>query len=57
MHTSDVALVVRDGFKGKGVGGELLSYLTYLVKRQGLLGFSAEVLTGNLPMQRFYEIL
>jgi RimJ/RimL family protein N-acetyltransferase len=29
---------------------ELFSYLTYLAKKQGLLGFTAEVLMDNQPM-------
>jgi acyl-CoA hydrolase/GNAT superfamily N-acetyltransferase len=54
-HTAEVALVVRDDFQGKGVGWELLSYLTYLAKRQGLHGFTAEVLVDNIPMLRLFE--
>ena len=38
MYTADVALVVRDDCQNKGIGAELLSYLTYLAKKQGLLG-------------------
>ena len=55
MHTAEVALVVRDDFQGKGVGSELLHNLTYLAKRQGLLGFSAEVLVTNRPMMALFE--
>jgi acyl-CoA hydrolase/RimJ/RimL family protein N-acetyltransferase len=55
MHTAEVALVVRDDYQGKGVGTELLHYLTYLAKRQGLLGFSAEVLSSNRPMRSLFE--
>jgi len=54
-HTAEVALVVRDDFQNKGVGTELLNYLTYLAKRQGLLGFTAEVLVGNQPMMHLFE--
>ena len=54
-HTAEVALVVRDDFQGKGVGSELLHRLTYLAKRQGLLGFSAEVLVTNRPMMALFE--
>jgi len=49
-HTAEVAFVVRDDYQSKGIGTELLSYMTYLAKRQGLLGFSAEVLSENKPM-------
>lgn len=54
-HTAEVAVVVRDEYQGRGVGTELLSYLTYLAKRQGLLGFTAEVLVDNKPMMRLFE--
>jgi acyl-CoA hydrolase/RimJ/RimL family protein N-acetyltransferase len=54
-HTAEVALVVRDDFQNKGIGTEVLSYLTYLAKRAGLLGFTAEVLVENKPMQHLFE--
>lgn len=49
-HTADVAFAVRDDYQYKGVGKELLDYLTYIAKRQGLLGFTADVLGENIPM-------
>jgi len=54
-HTAEVALVVRDDCQGKGIGSELLAYLTYLAKRQGLHGFTAEVLVENSPMLHLFE--
>jgi acyl-CoA hydrolase/GNAT superfamily N-acetyltransferase len=54
-HTAEVALVVRDGCQGQGIGWELLSYLTYLARRQGLHGFTAEVLVENTPMLHLFE--
>ncbi|HSR13653.1 MAG TPA: GNAT family N-acetyltransferase, partial [Thermodesulfobacteriota bacterium] len=54
-HTAEVALVVRDEDQNKGVGTELLSYLTYLAKRAGLYGFTAEVLVENKPMLHLFE--
>ena len=54
-HTAEVALVVRDDYQNKGVGTTLLSYLTYLAKRECLLGFSAEVLVNNQPMLHLFE--
>lgn len=48
-HTAELALVVRDDYQHQGIGKELHSYMTYLAKRQGLLGFTAEVLEDNLP--------
>jgi acyl-CoA hydrolase/GNAT superfamily N-acetyltransferase len=47
-HTAELALVVRDDYQNQGVGTELNSYITYLAKRSGLLGFTAEVLEENL---------
>ena len=49
-HTADVALVVRDDYQNRGIGTELVSYLTYLAKKQGLLGFTADILVDNKPM-------
>jgi acyl-CoA hydrolase/CheY-like chemotaxis protein len=55
MHSAEVSLVVRDGYQNRGIGTELLSYLTYLAKSQGLLGFTAEVLVENRPMLHLFE--
>jgi len=54
-HTAEVAFVVRDDQQNRGIGFELLKYLTYLAKRQGLLGFTAEVLVDNKPMLHVFE--
>lgn len=54
-RTAEVALVVKDEYQNKGIGWELLSYLTYLAKREGLLGFTAEVLVENKPMLHLFE--
>ncbi len=54
-HSAEVAVAVRDELQGKGIGTELLSYATYLAKRQGLLGFTAEVLVENRPMMALFE--
>jgi GNAT superfamily N-acetyltransferase len=49
-NTGELAIVVRDGYQNQGVGRELLSYLTLLAKKQGLFGFTADVLLENKPM-------
>ncbi|MBN1613206.1 MAG: GNAT family N-acetyltransferase [Deltaproteobacteria bacterium] len=54
-HTAEVAFAVRDDHQNRGIGGELLTYLTYLAKREGLLGFTAEVLVDNQPMLHVFE--
>jgi RimJ/RimL family protein N-acetyltransferase len=54
-HRAEVAFVVRDDYQGKGIGAELLSYLTYLAKKSGLLGFTASVLMENVQMLQLFE--
>ncbi len=54
-HTAEVALVVRDDWQKRGVGTELLEYLTLLARKEGLLGFTAEVLIENRPMMHLFE--
>jgi RimJ/RimL family protein N-acetyltransferase len=51
-HMADVAFAVRDDYQNKGVGTELFSYITSLAKKQGLFGFTANILMDNLPMLR-----
>jgi ribosomal protein S18 acetylase RimI-like enzyme len=57
MHMAEAALVVRDTCQGQGVGTELLAYLILLARRQGLLGFTAEVLAENKSMIRLFEAM
>jgi ribosomal protein S18 acetylase RimI-like enzyme len=33
----------------------MLAYITYLAKKKGLLGFTAEVLMDNKPMLHLFE--
>ena len=54
-HTAEVAFAVRDDCQRRGIGTELLSYLTFLAKRNGLQGFTAEVLAENEPMLHVFE--
>jgi len=54
-HTAEAAFVVRDDFQKRGIGTELLKYLTYLAQKQGLLGFTAEVLVENKPMLHVFQ--
>jgi acyl-CoA hydrolase/GNAT superfamily N-acetyltransferase len=55
LHTAEVAFAVRDDYQQRGLGSELLAYMTYLAKREGLLGFTAEVLVENRPMMHTFE--
>jgi len=54
-HSAEVAFVVRDDYQNRGIGKELLNYLTYLARKQGLLEFTAEVLVENRPMIHLFE--
>lgn len=54
-HTAEVAIVVKDEYQNRGIGTELLTYVTYIAKKQGLLGFSAEVLKENRAMLHLFE--
>ena len=53
--TAEVAFLVKDEWQNMGIGMELLSYLTYLAKKQGLSGFTAEVLRENTTMLHLFE--
>ena len=53
--TAEVAFLVKDEWQNMGIGMELLSYLTYLAKKQGLSGFTAEVLRENTAMLHLFE--
>ncbi len=53
--TAEIALVVRDDYQNHGVGMELLAYLTYLAKKQGLHGFTGETLQGNQAVFQLFE--
>jgi acyl-CoA hydrolase/GNAT superfamily N-acetyltransferase len=55
MHTAEVALVVKDEYQNRGVGHDLLTYLTRLARRRGLLGFTADVLVDNKPMLDLFK--
>ena len=53
--TANVAFAVRDRYQNQGIGTELLSHLTLIARKQGLHGFTAEVLKENEPMLRVFE--
>lgn len=53
--TAQVALVVRDDYHQKGLGTKLLSFLAYIAKKQGLVGFKAEILPDNKHVLHLLE--
>jgi len=54
-HTAEVAFAIGDNYQDRGIGQEMLSYMTYLARREGLLGFTAEVRIDNTPMLHVFE--
>jgi RimJ/RimL family protein N-acetyltransferase len=54
-YLAEIAFVVRDNHHNKGIGTELLTYLTQLARRAGLHGFTAEVLAENTAMLHLFE--
>jgi acyl-CoA hydrolase/RimJ/RimL family protein N-acetyltransferase len=54
-HTAEVAIMVKDEYQNQGIGTELLIRLTFIARRQGLLGFTAEVLKENRVMMHLFE--
>lgn len=51
-NMAEVAFVVRDAWQNRGIGTQLFRYLTQVAMRNGIRGFTAEVLRDNRAMQR-----
>jgi GNAT superfamily N-acetyltransferase len=49
-NTAEVAFIVRDKWQNRGLGTFLLKYLITIAKRNGIAGFTAEVLIDNKSM-------
>jgi acyl-CoA hydrolase/RimJ/RimL family protein N-acetyltransferase len=50
-NLAEVAFVVSDTWQNKGIGTFLLKHLMRIARRNGIRGFTAEVLVENKPMQ------
>lgn len=50
-NLAEVAFVVGDKWQNHGIGTFLLKHLMRIARRNGIRGFTAEVLTDNRPMQ------
>jgi len=50
-NRAEVAFVVRDDWQQRGIGGFIMRHLANIAKRNGIAGFTAEVMRDNKPMQ------
>ncbi|MGD8413513.1 MAG: GNAT family N-acetyltransferase [Candidatus Latescibacterota bacterium] len=54
-NRAEVAFVVADEWQGQGIGKFLLETLSQIAKRNGIHGFTAEVLADNKAMQAVFN--
>jgi acyl-CoA hydrolase/GNAT superfamily N-acetyltransferase len=54
-NLAEVAFVVRDGWQGKRLGTFVFKHLVNIAKRNGISGFTAEVLRENERMQAVFN--
>ncbi len=52
---AEVAFTVRDEWQQKGIGTFLLKHLAIIARRNGITGFTAEVLIDNGPMRAVFN--
>ena len=55
MNMAEVAFVVRDDYQNRGIGTYLLKHLSNIARRNGIRGFTAEVLRANRAMQAVFN--
>ena len=54
-NRAEVAFVVQDKWQLRGIGTFLLNHLIKVARRNGISGFTAEVLRANRPMQTVFN--
>ena len=53
-NRAEIAFIVKDEWQNRGIGLFMLRHLTGIAKRQGIAGFTAEVLQDNKAMQAVF---
>lgn len=54
-NMAEVAFVVHDDWQNRRIGSFLLRHLANVARRNGIRGFTAEVLRSNRPMQKVFN--
>jgi RimJ/RimL family protein N-acetyltransferase len=54
-NMAEVAFIVRDNWQNKGLGTFFFQHLIKIAKRNGIAGFTAEVLLDNKRMQNVFN--
>ncbi|MBN2169329.1 MAG: GNAT family N-acetyltransferase [Actinobacteria bacterium] len=54
-NNAEIAFVVKDEYQNRGIGTELLTYLSRLAMKRGLFAFTAEILVDNTRMLHVLE--
>ena len=54
-NRAEVAFVIRDEWQNRGIGSHVFKLLANIAKRNGITGFTAEVLRDNLRMRAIFN--
>jgi acyl-CoA hydrolase/GNAT superfamily N-acetyltransferase len=54
-NRAEVAFIVRDAWQHRGIGSFMMKFLTTIARRNGIAGFTAEVLQENRGMQAVFN--